>query len=436
MRLAGRLQALIDINSDFDFQSQTPIDRYLRAYFIKRRFIGSKDRFYLKENFYNYLRRRLQCHWWCDLSYNGKRSPRMCIFIYLIISHQITLEELKHLCDGSKYAPSQLTKDEIKVLQYCDKNKVGGFDHQSQPEHIRFNLPEWLYHALSQSIDTSEISTNQLLDFLSHKQANTDLRLNLLKGSVSDVLKRIKEKSIFFQEDKDIYSCIRLDKDIPLGQYDFFNEGYVEVQDKGSQIVSESIGVKPGQRILDFCAGAGGKTLALAMHAQNKGKIVACDTSHRRLERAKTRLRRASVSNVQLISIANSHDKQLKKYKNAFDHVLLDVPCTGTGTLRRNPDLKYKLSATYLEELVAVQQEILQSACRFVANEGILTYVTCSLLKQENESQIKCFLANHENFEPITVDNHFFVAANYGGYVMPLRFKTDGFYFCQLQKKA
>ena len=185
---------------------------------------------------------------------------------------------------------------------------------------------------------------------------------------------------------------LRILERIPLGSLDAFRAGLVEVQDEGSQLAALLADARPGMRVADFCAGAGGKTLALAASMENRGHLVACDIAAKRLERATERLRRAGASIVQRKPLASARDKWVKHHGKSFDRVFIDAPCTGTGTWRRNPDAKWRLTPEDLAELTALQAEILDSAERLVRPGGRLVYVTCSLLREENEAQVERFL--------------------------------------------
>jgi 16S rRNA (cytosine967-C5)-methyltransferase len=184
-----------------------------------------------------------------------------------------------------------------------------------------------------------------------------------------------------------------------------FKDGLIEVQDEGSQLVALLADARPGMRIADFCAGAGGKTLAIAAQMQNKGKIVACDVLEGRIERAAVRFARAGVHNVERKALSSERDQWVKRHAGTFDRVLVDAPCTGTGTWRRNPDAKWKLTPTDLEELTQVQRSILDSAWRLVKPGGRLIYATCSLLAEENEVQVAAFLEAHAEFKLVPVGN-------------------------------
>ena len=177
------------------------------------------------------------------------------------------------------------------------------------------------------------------------------------------------------------------------------------MQDEGSQLASLELPVKPGQKVIDFCAGAGGKTLALAAMMQNKGRILAWDTSEKRLKQMAERLRRAKVDNVQVHVLESEHDQFTKRHKASADAVIIDAPCSGSGTWRRNPDLKWRLAETDLQEVLAIQKSILESASKLVKTGGHLLYITCSILQSENESQLEIFLSQNKNFRVVTTDN-------------------------------
>jgi 16S rRNA (cytosine967-C5)-methyltransferase len=206
---------------------------------------------------------------------------------------------------------------------------------------------------------------------------------------------------------------------------DAFRKGLFEVQDEGSQLVAQMVEAKPGESIVDFCAGAGGKTLAIAAAMENKGRLMALDISEGRLFRSGERLRRAGVHNVTPRALAGPSDKWVKRNKGRFDAVLVDAPCTGTGTWRRNPDARWNLEPIDLEELVVLQAQILKSAARLVKPGGRMVYATCSLLPEENQRQIAKFLGDMPEF---TLDKEL--------QLTPAGHGTDGFYAARLLKSA
>jgi len=229
---------------------------------------------------------------------------------------------------------------------------------------------------------------------------------------------------------------------VPLGGLTAFKDGLVEVQDEGSQIAALLADARPGMRVVDFCAGAGGKTLALAAGMENRGKLVACDVSARRLERAVRRLRRAGVGNVACRVLAGERDKWVKRHRGGFDRVLVDAPCLGTGTWRRNPDGKWRATQNDLAELIVRQQEILRSAARLLRPGGRLVYATCSLLHEEDEAQAEAFLAAESEFSVVSVARAWretIGGAAPGGErylrLTPARHGTDGFFVAIFERQ-
>jgi 16S rRNA (cytosine967-C5)-methyltransferase len=222
-----------------------------------------------------------------------------------------------------------------------------------------------------------------------------------------------------------------------------FREGLVEVQDEGSQLLALLTDARPGQAVVDFCAGAGGKTLALAAAMENKGRLVACDVNQRRAERAMLRLRRAGVHNVTRRLLEGESDKWVKRHGGTFDRVLVDAPCSGSGTWRRNPDAKWRLTPAGLDELVSLQGRILDSAARLVRPGGRLVYATCSVLADEDEARVEAFLASHPNFRLIPLPEVWSAAV--GGAcpvegpmlrLTPARTNTDGFFAAVMECQA
>ncbi|MDQ2804527.1 MAG: RsmB/NOP family class I SAM-dependent RNA methyltransferase, partial [Pseudomonadota bacterium] len=213
-----------------------------------------------------------------------------------------------------------------------------------------------------------------------------------------------------------------------------FRAGLIEIQDEGSQLIAALADARPGARVADLCAGAGGKTLAMAMTMGNRGHLLAVDVSTRRLDAAVRRLRRAGVHNVEC-HLLEPGDKLVKRRAASFDRVLVDAPCTGTGTWRRNPDARLRLAEPDLAELVAKQAAILDTAARLVRPGGKLIYATCSLLTEENESQVSAFLARCPGFEVVPVANVWPFAGEFLA-LTPARHGTDGFFAAVLTKQS
>ena len=235
---------------------------------------------------------------------------------------------------------------------------------------------------------------------------------------------------------------LRVEGRPPLATLKCFKDGLIEVQDEGSQLVGLLVDAKPGMRVVDFCAGAGGKTLAIAAQMRNKGKIFACDVLQGRVDRAAVRFTRAGIHNVERKGLSSERDPWVKRHAGTFDRVLIDAPCTGTGTWRRNPDAKWKLTRQDLAELTELQRRILDSACRLVKPGGRLIYATCSLLAEENEAQIAHFLSHHAEFKllPLPYVWHDVIggAPPAEGAMLsltPARNGTDGFFAAILERQ-
>jgi 16S rRNA (cytosine967-C5)-methyltransferase len=270
--------------------------------------------------------------------------------------------------------------------------------------------------------------------------ATLDLRVNLLRGTREQAIAALARENIEAAPTKLSPWGLRVQGRRPVTTGAAFQSGLVEIQDEGSQLVALIADAKPDMRVVDWCAGAGGKTLALAMVMQNRGHIVACDVSAPRLEGAVKRLRRAGVHNVER-HLVEKGDKWAKRREASFDRVLVDAPCTGTGTWRRNPDARGRLTPIDLSELVEKQQMIMQTASKLVKTGGRLVYATCSVLLEENEQQIARFLTNNPNFRLLRVPSLWALETPcpcQGPYLSltPLQHETDGFFTAVLERTA
>ena len=266
--------------------------------------------------------------------------------------------------------------------------------HPEMPRAVANDIPEWLEPHLARAFGKELEREMAALN----TAAPIDLRVNLLKADRETARRALLAEGIAAEPTPLSPIGLRLRKRAPLSGLAAFKAGLFDVQDEGSQIAALIAGARPGMRVVDFCAGAGGKTLALAAGMANRGKLIACDVSDYRLERAALRLRRAGVDNVERRALSSEHDKWVKHHTRRFDRVFVDAPCLGTGTWRRNPDAKWRAQPDDLEELIERQQQILRSASRLVRPGGRLIYATCSLLHEEDEAQADAFLAQTEDF--------------------------------------
>jgi len=290
-----------------------------------------------------------------------------------------------------RFPPHKLSADEVAFAKALEGKEVL---HEEMPDHVRLNYPLWMEEELRASL--GETWKEELAAL--NKEASVDLRTNTLLVTRDALIAALREEQYEVEPTPLSPIGVRMKTRTPIFTSACFKRGWFEMQDEGSQIVALLAPVKPGDKVIDFCAGAGGKTLALAAQMQNKGRILAWDTSQKRLDQMKPRLARAKVDNVQRHTIASENDPFIKRHKDSAHMVIIDAPCSGSGTWRRNPDLKWRFRETDLEVICAMQHRILESASRLVKRGGHLLYVTCSLLQSENDKAIAVFLTQHENF--------------------------------------
>ena len=337
---------------------------------------------------------------------------------------------LRQAYTGGKFGPAPLTAAELRGLQPLQAQPL---DHPDMPEAVRLEIPDWLLPHLQARFGPDLSAELAALG----EPAPLDLRVNLLKGTRDEARAALAAEG--WQAEPTPLSPwgLRIAGRRPVTTGPAFQSGLVEIQDEGSQLVAALAGVAPGMRVADWCAGAGGKTLAMAMLMQNRGHLLACDVSATRLDGAVRRLRRAGVHNVER-HLFVAGDKWAKRRARTFDRVLVDAPCTGTGTWRRNPDARLRLQQTDLDELLPKQAAILDAAQAVVRVGGRLVYATCSLLAEENEAQVISFLARHPAFRlaPLAQawsDSPPGISGDYLS-LTPHRQNTDGFFAAALER--
>ncbi len=399
MTPAARLATTIDALAEI-WTAQRPADTILAKYFRARRFIGSKDRAAIAGAIYRILRSQARLTW--HLARCGfTPAPRALALADALLSDSgdegIAAADLEALCNGGQYAPSALSAHERDMTRQLDGQQLTS---EEMPAAVRLECPEWaeamLYEAYG---DRAEAVLAAMLH-----PAPLDLRVNTLKADRETLLREFEQVGWDIEPCKYTPEGIRLRNRPDLNAHPALKEGLAEIQDEGSQLVALAVAAKPGMRVLDFCAGAGGKTLAMAAGMQNKGRIIACDVLAGRLKRSALRLRRAGVQNVDLQPLKTESDPWLKRHKDGFDRVLVDAPCSGAGTWRRNPESRWRQLGPDLTELTRIQSSILDSAARLVKPGGRLIYATCSLLPIENQRQVEAFLERHSGYAllPIT----------------------------------
>jgi 16S rRNA (cytosine967-C5)-methyltransferase len=353
-----------------------PADAVVSRFFRDNRSLGPRERAKLAETVYTVLRKKLLFDQ-LSPSGSGPKERRMAILGF-------------H--GPREFLKSALTEQEKRWLDDC-----GSIKPEDLLDRHRHNLPEWVVQPLKDQLGSRFMALAESLN----QPAPLDLRVNAVTDKRADVHQELKLAGIASQPTPFSPWGLRLDSKPPLTQLDAFARGAVEVQDEGSQLLALLLDAKRGEMVVDFCAGAGGKTLAIGACMRNTGRLYAFDTSAHRLDALKPRLARSKLSNVHPAVIAHERDDRIKRLAGKIDRVLVDAPCSGLGTLRRNPDLKWRQSPQSVQEMTVKQAAILQSASRLLKPGGRLEYATCSLLPQENEQIAQAFTQANKEFSPL-----------------------------------
>ncbi|MBW7851706.1 MAG: RsmB/NOP family class I SAM-dependent RNA methyltransferase [Rhodospirillales bacterium] len=433
MTPAARLQAVIDV-LEAVAATDRPADGVIGAWFKERRFVGSKDRRDIAERVYGILRRRARLDWWLARIGIVKPTARRWLLADLAIGERAMPEDLQPLFGRETYGPPTLTPDERGLVARLSGQPLS---HGDMPDWVRGEYPGWIEPALRAAFGedfAAEVAAMR-------EEAPLDLRVNTLKATRDEAIAALADEGVTAQPTVLSPIGLRLDGRVALSALKAFRDGLVEVQDEGSQLVALLTDARPGQAVVDYCAGAGGKTLALAAAMRNKGRLIACDVYENRMARAQERMRRAGVHNVTRRLLGAEGDKWMKRNAGSFDRVLVDAPCSGTGTWRRNPDARWRLLPEDLDRLAALQADILARAAKLVRPGGRLIYATCSVLAVENEGQVRSFLAAAPNFGPQSLSAVW--TSVIGGAcpsdgpwlrLSPARHGTDGFFVAVMER--
>jgi 16S rRNA (cytosine967-C5)-methyltransferase len=416
MTPAARIQAAIELMAEI-LATPKPADGMVSAYFRTRRFIGSKDRQAINNRLWRVMREYHRLKWWIEKS-GGAADARGFVIADLAFEEKLGVSAMDDAFSGGKYAPEPMTREERTLAAALQGKELESPD---MPLQARAECPDWAFEALQKALGADFEKEMRAMQ----PAAPLDLRVNTLKTSRKDVLDQLREDGFDAHEGKVSPLCVRVLGRPQIAQHFLFQEGFVEIQDQGSQMVAVLADAKPGEQVADFCAGAGGKTLAMGASMDNKGRIVALDVMGGRLNRAKERFRRAGLHNIETRELSGEGDKFVKRHVGHFDLVLVDAPCSGTGTWRRDPDKRWRQLGPTLAALVPLQKEILENAHRIVKPGGRLVYATCSLLPEENDTQIEEFLKAHPEFT-LKQDMH----------LSPAKDDTDGFFAAVMVRKA
>lgn len=424
MRLGGRLAAAIEILEDID-KRQRPAADALKDWGASHRFAGAGDRAAIGNIVYDGLRRKRSAGWLLDAE-----APRAIGFGALLLEWRETAQSLNDTLEGDKFAPPPLAASELAT--------IAGRNLRDAPDVVRADCPDWCAPLLQRAFGETWVDEANALA----TRPPLDLRVNTLKAGRAAVLDKIGGKPTELAAHGIRIPPIDGAGRHPNVQADpSFAEGWFEVQDEGSQIAADLAGAERGMQVLDYCAGAGGKTLALSAAMENHGQIFAHDAEKGRLTPIFERLQRAGSRNIQVAS----RPSELTELLGRMDLVLVDAPCTGSGTWRRRPDAKWRLTEHQLDVRRAEQAAILQTASVYVKPGGHLVYVTCSVFEEENRDQIDGFLARNSNFTP--ADHQALWEARYpaavaridakrGIVLTPARSGTDGFFIARLRRNS
>jgi len=428
MRLGGRLQAAIDILNDIETRKR-PVSGALRDWGLSHRFAGSGDRAAIGNIVYDALRHRASIAWRMQ-----SEAPVEIAYGGLLCESGLNMEAIEKNLADDNFAPPPLADEKKLFWQNCNLADA--------PAHIQADVPQWCAGSLEKLLGQNWVEEGAALA----ARPPLDLRANSLKapsGKVAAALAAVGALPVSWYEQALRVAPVSGLKRHPNVQVEpAFQKGWFEVQDLGSQITARLCRAEPGMQILDYCAGAGGKTMALAADMENRGQIHAYDTEKTRLAPIFVRLRRAGVRNVQV----HAGSTALEPLSGHMDRVVVDAPCTGTGTWRRRPDTKWRLTESQLERRRKEQYSVLDKAAAFVKPGGRLVYITCSLLFDENDQQVESFLAGHAGFQPDDMRTCWRKMmsdkaplprfSKYGLVLSPFATGTDGFFISILEKNT
>jgi 16S rRNA (cytosine967-C5)-methyltransferase len=433
MTPSARLSAAIDVLADIEARRR-PAGDVLKDWGLAHRFAGSGDRAAIAGLVYDALRRKSSSAWLM-----GEGSARAVLIGMLRRERGLDLAAIEALCSGGRYAPAPLTD--------AEKAALAADAVADAPPHVAGDYPDWLEPNLARVFGDERAAEGAALA----SRAPLDLRVNTLKADRDDVAVKLAhlDAAATRWSPLGLRMALAADAKSPaIHAEPAFLKGQIEIQDEGSQLSALLCAARPGEQVIDLCAGAGGKTLALAAAMENHGQIYATDTDKRRLAPIHARIERAGARNIQVRTPRGAADVLLDVAGRA-DLVLIDAPCTGIGTWRRNPDAKWRIRPGALAERLKEQEAVLERAAALVRPSGRIAYITCSVLGQENGDQVRAFCARHPDFsveKPANVVNalgeraYLFSRAvlisDEGLLMTPRRTDTDGFFVSLIRRQT
>ncbi|MDB5812875.1 MAG: Fmu (Sun) domain protein [Betaproteobacteria bacterium] len=395
-----------------------PADAELHRFFRAYPELGKQDRQFIAETVFGILRRRIGLEY-----HTGADNARRLLLAYLNRVQGMSVRQLEPLMakDDAEWAAQLKARSDAEV-----------------PLYVKAELPQWLVTVLARDMADDEMLA---LGRALQQPAPLDVRVNAVTAQRDKVMQQLAIEGFKVQPTPYSPLGLRIDGNPALGRNALFTSGRIEIQDEGSQLLSYLVAPKRREMIVDFCAGAGGKTLALGALMQSQGRLYAFDVSDSRLNKMKPRLKRSGLSNVHPQLLANENDIKVKRLGGKIDRVLVDAPCSGFGTLRRNPDLKWRQTETAIAELTAKQLRILTAAAALVKTGGRVVYATCSFVRAENQDVVNAFLAAHPQFTLVPANQvlaHCQIPLDTGEFLQlyPHIHGCDGFFAAVLERKA
>lgn len=426
MTPAARTAATIEILTDIA-RGDAPADAVLADWFRGHRFAGSGDRRAIREGVYTDFRAGALRRWAVQSAGGEADSPRLRVIAGMALHAP---DEIDALFDGAGYGPPPLSGEETALAA-----AIGGLDPASAPDHVAGNCPETLY---SLFLDQWGDGAAEELAAL-NRTAPVDLRVNTLRATRDEAQARLAADGYAAEPTPFSPAGLRSDTRGNFQQLGAFREGMIEPQDESSQLVTMLVDIEPGQRVIDYCAGAGGKALALAAAAENQADIVACDVSRARLAHTEPRAARLGVEGLRSLAVPADHAPD--ELAGWADRVLIDAPCSGTGTWRRSPDMRWRTSPEMIAACSREQDKLLDTAATLLRADGRIIYAVCSVLESEGRARVDEFLDRHRDFQRVPIADvlgpEMIARLGCGEELVltPKRHNTDGMYAAVLARR-